>query len=170
MIHTWGGAHTWEHLDATEVQAQVSSHNEAHSAMHSDYKGRDTVKHLAGCCPIGAISGEMVPREGHPGSISDPIMTKRMRILETIPFGMSVEVDKGFCVDNQAVEQGVGVHHPCKKLKGQTQQSQADTVLTQKVGKTRIVIENVNAGAKIMGGYFNCVFPLTQLGLALILL
>lgn len=37
---------------------------------------------------------------GFPGAISDPIETEVSHILESIPFGMAVEVDRGLIIDN----------------------------------------------------------------------
>jgi hypothetical protein len=105
-----------------------------------------------------------------PGSISDPMATSVSNILAGIPFGLQVEVDKGFLIENLCVLLGIGCIRPPKKLKGQTQQSVEDTALTQKIGNTRIVIENVNGGAKGQGRYFNGVIPVLQLGLAPLLM
>ena len=44
------------------------------------------------------------------------------------------------------------------------------TALTQKVGNTCIVIEDDNGAAKAVGGYFNTLIPLLQLGFAPILM
>mmetsp|Transcript_5450 Transcript_5450/g.8959 ORF Transcript_5450/g.8959 Transcript_5450/m.8959 type:complete len:113 (-) Transcript_5450:215-553(-) len=56
---------------------------------------------------------------------------------------------------------GLECIRPVKKLKNQTQQSAEDTALIQKVGNTRIVIDQVNAGAKMSGRYFNGVVPIS---------
>jgi hypothetical protein len=46
-------------------------------------------------------------------------------------------------------EIGIGCAHPPKNLKRQVQQLAEDTAHTQKVGNTRIVVEQVNGGAKM---------------------
>eukprot|EP00984_Skeletonema_dohrnii_P017971 scaffold8290_cov120-Skeletonema_dohrnii-CCMP3373.AAC.1 len=53
-----------------------------------------------------------------------------------------------------------------KMLKGQTQQSKEDVALTQKVGKTRIPIEQVNGQMKGSASFFDKRIRLDQVGLA----
>lgn len=170
FIRAFGDARSFMLLDATEVQAQIVHMTSAHTAMYSDYKNHDTVKHAASCDPIGCPFNESVPMDGYPGFLSDPILTEKTGILSCIPFGMVVEVDKGFLIDNLCAQLGIGCHRALKKLKHQTQQSAEDTALTQKIANTRIIIEQVNGGAKMSGQYFNGVVPVLQLGLALLLL
>jgi hypothetical protein len=89
-----------------------------------------------------------------------------MMLLDCVPFGHAVNVDKGFLIDNQCAEIGIGCVRPPKKLKKQVQQSPEDTGHTQKVGNTRIVVEQVNGGTKMSCRYFNGTIPILQLGLA----
>jgi hypothetical protein len=77
-----------------------------------------------------------------------------------------VNVDKGFLTDNVCAEIGIGCARPPKKLKRQVQQSAEDTAHTQKVGNTRIVVEQVNGGGKMSCRCFDGTIPLLQLGLA----
>lgn len=65
-------------------------------------------------------------------------------MINQIPFGMAVEVDKGFLIENLCAKNGVCCIQPMKKLKTQTQQLKEDTGLTQKIRNTRIIIEQVN--------------------------
>lgn len=157
-------------LDATEVWTQKASMTLAHAVMFSDYKKHDTLKHLAGCDPIGTTWSDSIPIDANAGSLADPIATEETGILNCIPFGMRVEVDKGFLIDNMCAELGIGCLRPPKKLAKQTQMSAEDTALTQKIGNTRIVIEQVNGGAKMQGRYFNGIIPILQIGLAPLLL
>jgi len=170
FIQAFGDARDFLLLDATEVWTQKSSMTTAHAVNYSDYKGHDTIKFLAGCDPIGCTFDKSLAKYGYPGSLGDSIGTAKMGILDCIPFGMRVEVDKGFLIDNLCAKLGIGCSRPPKKLKGQTQMSAEDTALTQKIGNTRIVIEQVNGGAKMQGRYFNGVIPITQLALAPLLL
>ena len=48
---------------------------------------------------IGTVWDESIS-EGYPGSISDPVATAVTKILEQVPFGFAVEVDKGFLIEN----------------------------------------------------------------------
>jgi len=171
FIRAFGDARAFLLLDATELRAQDADQNLAHGVLHSDYKGTTTLKSLAGCGPIGETFDESVPEHGViGGGGGDTAATEATGILECVPFGMAVEVDKGFLIDNICALLGIGIHRPPKKMKGQTQQSAEDTALTQKIGNTRIVIEQVNGGAKATGGFFKGVIPILQLGLAPLLI
>ncbi|KAL7533233.1 LOW QUALITY PROTEIN: hypothetical protein ACHAWF_004405 [Thalassiosira exigua] len=79
--------------------------------------------------------------DGHGGSISDPFTTRVSKILESIPFGIVVEFDKGFLTENHPFGIVIICIRHIKKLEKHTQQTKEDTGLTQKVGKTRMVIE-----------------------------
>jgi len=125
---------------------------------------------LAGCNPIGCTWQDSLAKHGYPGSLGDSIGTAKTGILKCILFGFRVEVDKGFLIDNLCAELGIGCDRPPKKLKGQTQMSAEDTALTQKIGNTRIVIEQGNGGAKMQTRYFNGVILIPQLSLAPLLL
>lgn len=52
------------------------------------------------------------------------------KILEQIPFGCAVEVDKGFLIENDCALLGIHCIRPMKMLQGQTQQSKEDVALT----------------------------------------
>jgi len=152
-------------LDATEIRADVASMKNMNAALFSAYKHSSTAKWLVGSDVIGTTWWDSIP-DASPGAASDPVMVAITRILEQIPAGMAVEVDKGFIIDNACAELGIICIRPVKKQKGQTQQSKADTALTQKVGKTRIPIEQANGQMKRSTRYFNGSIPLLQLGLA----
>jgi hypothetical protein len=64
---------------------------------------------------------------------------------------------------------GVQVIRPMKKRSHQQQQSAEDTGLTQKVGNTRIVIEQNNGQMKMSTRYFNSDIPVLQLDLVSII-
>jgi hypothetical protein len=69
-------------------------------------------------------------------------------MLKVVPFDMPVEVDKGFLIENECAMLGVGCVRPLKMMDHQRQQSAEDAALTQKIGKTRIVIEQCNGSTK----------------------
>lgn len=52
-----------------------------------------------------------VPNE-NPGRASDVIMTTVTKIMQDVPFGSKVKVDKGFIVDNEAAAEGVKLDRP----------------------------------------------------------
>ena len=57
---------------------------------------------------------------------------------------------------------GVTCIRPTKKKAGQKQQSDKETTLTQKVGNTRIVVEQSNGQMKMANRYFDGKVPITQ--------
>ena len=73
-------------------------------------------------------------------------------------------MDKGFVIENEAAREGVLVDRPPKRQKKQIQQTEADTGQTQKMGNTRIVVENVNGSMKVQMRYLNVLIPCTQFG------
>ena len=87
-------------------------------------------------------------------------------ILKQLPFGSSVEVDKGFLIENSCALLGINVIRPMKFLNHQQQQSTVDTNLTQKVGKTRIPIEQKNGQMKRKTGFFDKRIRIDQISLA----
>ena len=126
------------------------------------YKHSSTMKWLAGCCPIGSVSEDMIGA-GHGGSISDPVAAAVSRTLKCVPFGMAVEVDKGFLIENECALLGINCVRPMKLLDGQAQQSAEDAALTQKVGKTRIVVEQKNGQMKQCTNFLTAQLTLTNL-------
>ena len=162
ILATFGHCRIFLHLDATEVRAEVPTNKEGHSAMHSTYKACSTIKFLAGVDPIGTAWPDSVS-EGFPGAVSDPAQTKATGIIrKNIPGGHCVCVDKGFLVENECAMCGVTCIRPTKKKAGQKQQSDKETILTQKVGNTRIVVEQSNGQMKMANRYFDGKVPITQ--------
>lgn len=159
-----GHARCYMLLDAFEIFAQSSSNPNVSSSEHSDYKNHTTVKFLGATDPIGCPWWNLVP-DGSPGKASDPIMTKDTNILKQVPFGHTAKVDKGFIVDGQGRREGVLIDRPQKRRKKQVQQSSADTSQTQKIGNTRIIVENVNGELKLAVRYLNNHIPCLQFGI-----
>ena len=134
-------------LDATEIGAETASMKTVKAVLYSAYKHGSTVKWLAACDPIGVVADPMTGL-GHGGSISDPVATAVSEMLKVVLFGMAVEVDKGFLIENECAMLGVGCVRPLKMMDHQRQQSAEDAALTQKIGKMRIVIEQCNGSTK----------------------
>ncbi|KAL7534641.1 hypothetical protein ACHAXR_006013 [Thalassiosira sp. AJA248-18] len=151
-------------LDASEIFVQQSSNTNVASSTHSDYKGHTTVKFLGACDPIGCVPAKFIS-EDNPGRAGDGLITKHSNILHEVPFGHTVKVDKGFLIENDAAALGVHVDRPQKRLQKQVQQSTVDTSQTQKVGNTRIIVENVNGELKLGIHYLNVLIPCTQFGI-----
>ncbi|KAL7537784.1 hypothetical protein ACHAXR_008075 [Thalassiosira sp. AJA248-18] len=165
MIRKFGHANIYILLDATECFADVASMKTVNAILYSAYKHKSTLKWLVGCDPIGATWKESIT-EGYPGSISDPVCTAVTKILDHIPFGCAVEVDKGFLIENECALLGIVSIRPMKMLEKQTQQSETDASNTQKVGKTRIVTEQANGQMKNSTNFFDKNIRIDQLGLA----
>ena len=81
-------------------------------------------------------------------------------------FGSAVEVDKGFLIENLCAQLGVTCIRPMKLLSNQQQQSKEDVALTQKVGKTRIPVEQINGQMKQSSAFFDRRIRIDQIGLA----
>jgi len=165
MIKKFGHANIFMLLDATEAYADIASMKSVNAILYSAYKGHSTLKWLVGCDPIGTVWNESISA-GYPGSVSDIVCTAVTNILDQIPFGCAVEVDKGFLIENDCALLGIICIRPMKLLNGQTQQSKEDVALTQKVGKTRIVIEQANGQFKRGTGFFDRNIRIDQIGLA----
>ena len=164
FIESDGHARSWLLLDAFEIFCEASSNVNVSSSTHSDYKGHTTVKWLGGTDPIGCPWGATVP-DGNPGRASDVLVTNDTKILRQVPFGHTCKVDKGFIADNLAAGEGVILDRPQKRLKKQVQQSTVDTSQTQKVGNTRIIVENVNGELKLHIRHLNVLIPCVQFGI-----
>jgi len=148
-------------LDAFECFSESSSNPNVSSSTHSDYKSHNTVKCLGAVDPIGCSWGATVS-DGYPGKASDVNMTKDTKILRQVYCGHTAKVDKGFLVNNIAAAEGVNIDRPQTRKKKQVQQSSADTSQTQKVGNTRIIVENVNGEMKSDLRYLNAMVHTTQ--------
>jgi len=168
LFQKWGDCRVHSIYDACEVWANDASRMAVHAALFSTYKNHPTLKFLAGCDGIGTTWADAIP-DGFPGAFSDPMLSKITKMLLKIPYGMVAELDKGFVVDNEAAVVGVGVNRPQKMLRSQVQQAAEDTVHTEKVGHTRIPIEQLNGASKAAFRYFRGSVPLLQLGLASLL-
>jgi hypothetical protein len=152
-------------FDATEIFTDKATRLKVYSVLYSHYKNHATLKFLIGCDGIGTTWDEGIS-DGFGGSISDPQATRITKLLESIPFGAQGEVDKGFLSENDAIQLGVGLVRPAKCLDNQVQQSATDTARTQKVGNTRIAVEQLNGGSKASCNFFNSNIKILQLGLA----
>ena len=165
LYRKWGDCRMHHLLDACEIHSQDAARLAVHAALFSTYKNHCTLKFLAGCDGIGTTWWDLIP-DGFPGAITDPIMTVETKYLLNCPFGMDIETDKGFIVDNEGAKVGTGIKRPQKFLKSQVQQLAEDTVHTEKVGNTRIPIEQLNGTSKAASRYFRGPVPILQLGLA----
>jgi hypothetical protein len=164
FIEADGHARCWLLLDAFEIFVQSSANYNVSSSTHSDYKKHCTLKMLGATDSIGCSWAAIVP-DGNPGKASDIHMTEDTDILRQVPFGHTAKVDKGFLVDNLAAAEGMHIDRPQKRLRNQIQQTDVDTAQTQKIGNTRIIVENVNGELKLQMRYLNVLIPTLQFGI-----
>ena len=147
VVKLFGHANIYALLEATELGAQTASMKTVNTIFYSAYKHGSTMKWLAVCCPIGSMADGMIST-GHGELISNPIATTVLTILKSLPFGMAVEIDKDVLIENMRAMLGIVCIRPMKMINKQMQQSSPDAGLTQKVGKSRIVIEQCNGRMK----------------------
>ena len=69
-------------------------------------------------------------------------------------------------IENDCALLGIITIRPMKLMDKQTQLSKEDTALTQKVGKTRIPIEQANGQMKNSTAFFDSKICIDQIGLA----
>eukprot|EP00978_Attheya_sp_CCMP212_P008149 scaffold19021_cov44-Attheya_sp.AAC.1 len=99
VLRKFGKAHMFMLMDATEITTEIASMKMMNSALWSSYKSHSTLKWLTGTDAIGNSWKDSIPK-AHPGGRGDGVMTVVTKILNQIPPGMAVNVDKGFLIDN----------------------------------------------------------------------
>lgn len=165
FVRMLGHARCGMNLDATDIEGESSRFADSQSVSFSAYHHQTGAKALAGCTPIGLVPYPWVSKL-YPSGISDEAMTEKTGILGNLRPHDAINVDRGFCIENQAMEgHQVQVIRPQKKMRGQTQFSAADASRQHKVGTTRSCIEECNSHAKGGCRYLQRVTPATQFDL-----
>lgn len=165
LVRVFGHARIMMNLDASDVKGETARFSESQTASYSMYHSQTGAKLLVGCTPIAALPHSWIP-DAYPSGVSDEAMTEATGIIrDNLRFGDMVNVDRGFCVENHAIDSGVTVSRPQKKMRGQDQFSQEDGHMHHKVGTTRIVIEQANSTAKQQSGYLQRTTPALQFDL-----
>ena len=162
FIRIFGHARVAINLDASDLEGQTARYSEAQSASYSTYHSQTGAKVLAGCTNTGAVPHPWVT-DPHPSAVADDAMVKETKVLKKNLRRYDVaNVDRGFCIENQAIEDGILISRPLKRMRGQSQFSAADGNKTHKVGTTRICIEQANSTWKQKSGYLQRVTPALQ--------
>ena len=140
MEKKFGHAITHMILDTTDACVGVASMKIVSAILYSAHKYHSTMKSLVGYDPVGTVLNESIS-VSNSGSINDVSCTAVTNTLEQIPFRYAVESGKEFLIDNDCVLLGIVFIRIIELMSGQTQKSREDSELTQKVRKTRSVIE-----------------------------
>ena len=95
------------------------------------------------------------------GRATDYTITEEHGILLTLPSGSSIQVDKGFFIENLCLALDIEVTRPIVAQKNQTQFGEEDCRHSEKSSVTRIGIEQVNRRIK-EARFFKGPLPLSQ--------
>ena len=98
-------------VDASELYIETPTDLHLQSSTWSSYKHHNTAKFLIACTPNGAVS---FISDLFMGSISDKELTQKsglLQLLTGVP-GSSVMADRGFLIDDDLKEIGVGLNIP----------------------------------------------------------
>lgn len=111
-------------LDCTEIFAEKPEDLHLRKIMFSHYKGHETFKYMVGLSPqlfVNYIS------PGYGGRASDKHITLESNdLLDALPPGSSVMVDRGFNVGDELKKLGVNLIIPDFKGRGRSQMSRAE--------------------------------------------
>jgi hypothetical protein len=132
-------------LDCSEFFIQSPGKCELNKLFFSPYKHHTTVKILVGINKAGRV---VYVSRCHPGRISDKQFIKHSKILEKMPKGSSVMVDKGFLIFDLASKVGVKVEMP-PLASSSKQFSRQDLGKGRKIAASRIHIERAIQRGKL---------------------
>ena len=110
---------------------------------------------------IGCPHAKTVP-DGGMDIHADSSMTHDTQILKQVPFSHTCKTNKDFLIDKEAATEEVIIDCRQKRLRHQVQQSDVDASQTQKVGNTRITIENVDGEMKDQIRFVRCLITCLQ--------
>lgn len=131
-------------LDGSEFFIQTPRLSAIQKLTWSTYKHHHTVKVLVGINRAGQV---VFVSNCHPGRISDKQLISHTHVLEKLPPGSAVMVDKGFLIADIASKLGLEVIMP--PLASSAQQfSKADLGKGRKIASARIHIERAIERAK----------------------
>lgn len=126
-------------LDCTEIFIETPSDFRTQSDTYSAYKSHNTAKGLIGITPNGFVA---FVSDLAPGRISDKVLTQSCGIYKLLEAGDSVMADRGFTIQEELEEIAVQLNIP-PFMRGRTQLSTGDELLTRRIAKLRIHVERV---------------------------
>lgn len=130
-------------LDCTEFSVEKSSNLQARKELYSNYKGRETIKFMVGLSPnlyVNYVS------KAFGGRASDKFITlQSTSLLDALPEGSKVMVDRGFNVGDELKALGVDLIIPTfKGAAGKRSQMRSDELAhSENVAMARIHVERI---------------------------
>jgi hypothetical protein len=133
-------------IDCTEIRIQRPTSLLCQSQCYSEYKSATTLKSLVVCDPRGSI---LFVSDLYTGSISDNDICVKSGFFQYLEFlmergylhpGDSVMADKGFRIEDQLSEIGLGLNIPPFASSAHSM-SEANVTLTRKIAAHRIHVE-----------------------------
>lgn len=148
-------------LDATEFPIENPKDPHLHKVFYSDYKHTTTAKFLIATAADGRL---LWVSDGYPGRITDKQLVQQCGILDLIPSGTSVLVDKGFEIGPELMRKGVSLMKPPRKMRN-VDFSMDDLELTADIANFRIHVERRIGRCRNIFHYFARKAKLTDLSL-----
>jgi len=124
-------------LDCTEFKIETPSSLVAQSSTYSTYKSNNTFKVLYLTSATGMI---LYVSDSYSGKTSDKEIVNQSKVLDLIPEGSHILVDRGFEITNECSVRGITVDIPAF-LGPRQQLTSEETWLTEKIANIRIHVE-----------------------------
>jgi DDE superfamily endonuclease len=132
-------------LDCTEFFIQTPGTSEVGKCTFSDYKNHHTIKVLVGIDVHGKV---VYVSTAKPGRISDKRIVVVTKVLDLVPSGRKVMVDKGFLIEKMASALGIEVIIPPFASKGRAF-TEEESQMALEIAQARIHVERAISRAKM---------------------
>lgn len=130
--------HTRVVIDCTEVFTQRPSALGSRKHLFSNYKHHTTTKFLVGISPSGSM---LYVSDMWGGRASDQKITRECGLVAKLRPGQCVMADRGFTIEEELSERGVGLLIPSFLGRDRTQLSAQEVTSTRRIAEARIHIE-----------------------------
>ena len=147
-------------IDCTEVFIERPFNLNAKTKIFSNYKSRNTIKHLVGITPSGAVS---FLSAGWGGTASDKKITPNSVFLDKVTFGDCVLADRRFLIEEELAARGAVLRIPAFN-RGKAQMPAKDLDMSRQIAHVRIHVEQVIGQLKKFR-ILNSVIPISQVDL-----
>ena len=128
--------------------------------IFSNYKSRNTIKHLVGITQSGSAS---FLSAGSGGRASDKEITLNSGFLDKVTFGDCVLTDRGFLIEEKLATRGAVLRVPAF-TRGKVQMSAKDVDMSRQIAHVQIHVEQVIGQLKKFH-ILNSVIPISQVDL-----